>query len=168
MSKIGDFITREREKQDISIRGLSKITGISHSEINKIESGERATPSPYHLKMLADALGINQIECFKIAGYIDESQHENSSPRTLILSDFTIDEFNQIQNYASFIKSQRVSSQGEEPTVKKNNLKVASLFAGIGGICYGFKQAGADIVWANEIDKDACKTYRHNFGDEYR
>ena len=40
MSKIGEFITREREKQDISIRGLSKITGISHSEINKIESGE--------------------------------------------------------------------------------------------------------------------------------
>ena len=85
MSRIGDFITREREKQDISIRGLSKITGISHSEINKIESGERATPSPYHLKMLADALGINQIECFKIAGYIDESQHENSSPRTLCI-----------------------------------------------------------------------------------
>ena len=61
MSKIGEFITREREKQDISIRGLSKITGISHSEINKIESGDRATPSPYHLKALADALGITLI-----------------------------------------------------------------------------------------------------------
>lgn len=46
-------------------------------------------------------------------------------------------------------------------------IRVASLFAGIGGICYGFKQAGAEIVWANEIDKDACKTYRHNFGDSY-
>lgn len=45
--------------------------------------------------------------------------------------------------------------------------KVASLFAGIGGLCYGFKQNGCDIVWANEIDKDACKTYRHNFGDSY-
>lgn len=45
--------------------------------------------------------------------------------------------------------------------------KVASLFAGIGGICYGFKQNGCDIVWANEIDRDACKTYRHNFGDSY-
>ena len=37
---------------------------------------------------------------------------------------------------------------------------VASLFAGIGGICLGFKQAGAEVVWANEIDKDACATYR--------
>jgi len=46
-------------------------------------------------------------------------------------------------------------------------LKVASLFAGIGGICYGFKQAGAEIIWANEIDHSACETYRHNFGSKY-
>jgi len=46
-------------------------------------------------------------------------------------------------------------------------MKVASMFAGIGGICLGFKQAGYDIVWANEKDSDACKTYRANFGDKY-
>ena len=40
---------------------------------------------------------------------------------------------------------------------------VASLFAGIGGICLGFKEAGANIAWANEIDKFACQTYRENF-----
>jgi DNA (cytosine-5)-methyltransferase 1 len=40
---------------------------------------------------------------------------------------------------------------------------VGSLFAGIGGICYGFKQAGCNIIWANEIDHAACKTYKHNF-----
>ena len=40
---------------------------------------------------------------------------------------------------------------------------VGSMFAGIGGICLGFKEAGADIVWANEIDHNACETYRLNF-----
>lgn len=40
---------------------------------------------------------------------------------------------------------------------------VGSMFAGIGGICLGFKEAGADIVWANEIDHSACETYRMNF-----
>lgn len=42
---------------------------------------------------------------------------------------------------------------------------VCSLFSGIGGIDLGFKQAGFDIVWANEIDSAACKTYRHNFAN---
>lgn len=45
--------------------------------------------------------------------------------------------------------------------------KVASLFAGIGGICLGFKQAEYDIIWANEYDQAACKTYRYNFGNDY-
>ena len=37
-----------------------------------------------------------------------------------------------------------------------------SLFAGIGGICIGFSQAGFTVKWANEIDKYACQTYRLN------
>lgn len=48
-----------------------------------------------------------------------------------------------------------------------NRYKVGSMFAGIGGICLGFKLAGAEIIWANEIDKYACVTYRTNFGDKY-
>lgn len=42
-------------------------------------------------------------------------------------------------------------------------LTIGSLFAGIGGVCYGFRQAGFQPEWANELDVDACKTYRHNF-----
>lgn len=46
--------------------------------------------------------------------------------------------------------------------------KVASLFAGIGGICLGlknakYKKSSFDLVWANEIDEYACETYRTNF-----
>ena len=46
-------------------------------------------------------------------------------------------------------------------------MRVASLFSGIGGIDLGFQQAGFDIVWANEFDKDAAKTYRYNFGPNH-
>jgi DNA (cytosine-5)-methyltransferase 1 len=42
-------------------------------------------------------------------------------------------------------------------------MRVGSLFAGIGGIDLGFQEAGFNIVWANEIDFNACKTYKLNF-----
>lgn len=42
------------------------------------------------------------------------------------------------------------------------SMRVCSLFSGIGGIDLGFAQAGFDIVWANEIDKSAAATYKHN------
>ncbi|MGM9552238.1 MAG: DNA (cytosine-5-)-methyltransferase [Clostridia bacterium] len=42
---------------------------------------------------------------------------------------------------------------------------ICSLYSGIGGIDLGFIQAGFDVVWANELDVAACKTYRHNFKD---
>lgn len=48
-----------------------------------------------------------------------------------------------------------------------NRVKVASMFAGMGGICHAFTLAGAQVVWANELDKHACITYRLNFGDSY-
>lgn len=41
-------------------------------------------------------------------------------------------------------------------------LEVVSLFAGVGGICQGFKNAGFSVIWANEIDKNACVTYGLN------
>ncbi|MCS5420298.1 MULTISPECIES: DNA (cytosine-5-)-methyltransferase [Psychrilyobacter] len=43
--------------------------------------------------------------------------------------------------------------------------KVGSLFAGVGGVCLGFKRASEhfELTFANEMDKDACKTYKANF-----
>lgn len=163
MSQIGDYLQKIRLEQQISIRRLATLTDISHSEINKIENGERTNPSPLNLKAIAKVLGINQIECFKIAGYIDPDEQSLDN----YFSDFSNEETKQIKAYAKFIHSQQKNESKEDANIMKNGLKVASLFAGIGGICYGFKQAGAKIVWANELDKDACKTYRHNFGDKY-
>ncbi|KAI4453088.1 cytosine-specific methyltransferase [Holotrichia oblita] len=40
--------------------------------------------------------------------------------------------------------------------------KLASLFAGIGGIDLGFENAGFESVWANDIDKFAAVTFKAN------
>lgn len=41
-------------------------------------------------------------------------------------------------------------------------LKVCSLFSGCGGFDIGFLEAGFEIVWANDIDKYAVKSYIEN------
>lgn len=41
----------------------------------------------------------------------------------------------------------------------------ASLFSGCGGFDLGFRQAGFRTVFANDIDHDACATYRLNLGE---
>jgi DNA (cytosine-5)-methyltransferase 1 len=42
-------------------------------------------------------------------------------------------------------------------------LSVAALFAGAGGLDLGFQQAGFQVPWANEYDKDIWATYEANF-----
>lgn len=45
-------------------------------------------------------------------------------------------------------------------------MKIVSLFSGAGGLDYGIKSAGNKILWANDIDKNAVKTYAYNIGNE--
>lgn len=41
-------------------------------------------------------------------------------------------------------------------------MKIISFFAGAGGLDLGFTNAGADVIWANEYDKDIWETYEKN------
>ena len=42
-------------------------------------------------------------------------------------------------------------------------MRVLSLFSGIGGLDAGFEKAGFNIVWGNDFDKYAVKTYAANY-----
>jgi len=44
--------------------------------------------------------------------------------------------------------------------------RLISLFSGCGGLDLGFKQAGFNVVWANDFDSDAQTVYTLNFGKE--
>lgn len=43
--------------------------------------------------------------------------------------------------------------------------RVVSLFSGAGGMDLGFVNQGFDIVWANDFDENAVKTYQKNIGN---
>ncbi|HHR6036942.1 TPA: DNA cytosine methyltransferase [Providencia alcalifaciens] len=40
--------------------------------------------------------------------------------------------------------------------------RIVSFFAGAGGLDLGFEQAGFNVIWANEFDKDIWATYKKN------
>ena len=44
-------------------------------------------------------------------------------------------------------------------------MKIVSLFSGAGGLDLGLIQAGNEVIWANDIDKDAVETYKKNIGN---
>lgn len=44
-------------------------------------------------------------------------------------------------------------------------MQVVSLFSGAGGLDLGFKMAGHEIVWANDLYEDAVETYKQNLGN---
>lgn len=44
-------------------------------------------------------------------------------------------------------------------------MRVVSLFSGAGGFDLGLIQAGHEVVWANDFDKDAVATYSLNIGN---
>ncbi len=44
-------------------------------------------------------------------------------------------------------------------------MKVVSLFSGAGGLDLGFKMAGHEIIWANDLYGDAVETYKLNIGN---
>ena len=44
----------------------------------------------------------------------------------------------------------------------KERYKIVSLFSGCGGLDLGFRQAGFDVIWANDIDSSVSTTYKYN------
>lgn len=62
--------------------------------------------------------------------------------------------------------SSLAAPEPREPTWRTvSNLKVASLFAGTGGLDLGFIRAKHDVVWANDFQPDSVRSYKKNIGD---
>ncbi len=51
--------------------------------------------------------------------------------------------------------------------VPKNKYTIGGLCSGVGGIELGYKQAGFDIAWANDMDKNAMATYEALVGKNH-
>lgn len=106
LTEIGQIIEAKRIEKKLSIRALASICGISHSEVNKIEDGRRINPSALHLKEIAKALDIDQIQIMVMAGYIDSVEGKKYLPVALSnIEDLSIEELKTVQLFIDFIRT---------------------------------------------------------------
>ena len=69
--KIGEYIQKLRESNNLSQRRLGELAEVSNTEISRIESGERQEVSPSVLKAIAPFLGVSYGKLMQVAGYIE-------------------------------------------------------------------------------------------------
>ncbi|MDJ0304749.1 helix-turn-helix domain-containing protein [Dehalobacter sp.] len=85
-TNIGSYIAQLRAEKKISQRELSDRSGISNTEISRIEAGKRNNPTPATLRALSEALNIEYSDLMKVAGYIEEI-HETDKFYELVFKD---------------------------------------------------------------------------------
>ncbi len=73
---LAEVLKRKRIKLGLSQRELGRLSGVSHTEIFRIENGERLEYNLTILLKLCDVLGINIIELLIATGYISKNYME--------------------------------------------------------------------------------------------
>lgn len=85
-TEVGKYIADMRTEKKWSQRELADKSGISNTEISRLETGKRTNPTPATLHALADALKTEYRDLMKLAGYIEEV-HEKDKLYELVFKD---------------------------------------------------------------------------------
>lgn len=116
---LGHEIKRVRELRGLSLGAVSKPAGVSPAYIQKLERDQVTSPSPHRLQRVAQALGIEYAELYRLARYpnpIEDSAAAEADPsapgvpvsplRRLLLDEkeVTDDEIEQLVRYLAFIR----------------------------------------------------------------
>ncbi len=153
------FDIRDRRNEiGLSQSKLADLTGIGQARISAYELGKFD-------------LNLNEIK--KIANHleiIDDTTVQALKKKRYQNSNYLESIINQRQR-KSYKKTKRNQEYLEVLKTLENNflnpakteLKVASFFAGCGGLCYGIKAAGFDIVATNELIDAYKEIYKLNF-----
>lgn len=105
--KLGKYINKFKEKQNLGFNQLSMKSGINPAALNRILNGTNKKINPYLLMKLASALRIDYKELYKIVGYLDSEDVETNVDKS-----YYEDQFDKIPLFES-ISAGYGSSSGE-------------------------------------------------------
>lgn len=151
------------------IRERRSDIGLSQSKLADITGIEQARISAYEL----GKLDLSVMEVNKIANHlekIDETavlklkkkRFQNSEHLESLISQRPRRSFSKTKRNKEYLEVlKNLESQFIDPP--NTGLKAVSFFAGCGGLCYGVKAAGFEIVATNELVEDYKAIYQLNF-----
>lgn len=79
---LGSYLNQVRTERGYSLRDVADRSGVSATEISRIETGKRLKPSPDVLRPIAEALLVSYPYLLQLAGYLDESAREKEPKET--------------------------------------------------------------------------------------
>lgn len=119
MNELGNLIKELREKKKFSQRQLALYSGISNTEISKLESGERQKPNPNILKQISPHLGVTHEYLMSVAGYTDDDCNGN----------MLINEIDELEKeFPEGVKILRRASKQLSSKAKKKMIKIIETF----------------------------------------
>ncbi|MCG9967295.1 helix-turn-helix domain-containing protein [Pelotomaculum terephthalicicum JT] len=108
MSMLGKYIADQRTTKNLSMRKLANLAKISHTEIHRLEAGERKNPSPFVLKSIAHALDLNFEDIMEAAGYTDNFLSASVSPVSLPgIEELDEKELEEVRDFIDFLRSKK-------------------------------------------------------------
>jgi HTH-type transcriptional regulator, competence development regulator len=113
MTEFGEKLRRLRKKKGLTIRKLSELSGVAHSYLSQVETGNRGIPKVDTLEKIASGLNIPSLDLLMLAGYLSEKPETQLEIRSL--PDI---QFDDLEYYEIFFKG-RVLTETEKTKIKK-------------------------------------------------
>ncbi len=109
---LGEALRRIREMNNLTLRAVERITGVSNAYLSQLERGKIDKPSPGFLFKLAEAYGVPYDQLMEKAGYISRENDERERRPNLIVTalaalSLTPEEEREVVNYATYLLSKR-------------------------------------------------------------
>lgn len=153
-------IRKIRQDASLSQARFAEITGISQYRLSEIELF-KASPTPDELSRISNtaAAVLNGSIKVRKGKRISKKSFESSIIQTHPRRSYDITPRN--AEYLRTLSALEQHFRAPRPQAPV----VVSFFTGCGGMCYGLKAAGFNIVAANELVEAYKDIYRLNFGD---
>lgn len=159
MTKVGELIQKGRENNNLSMRQLAELANVSHSDISRIESGEREVPNPKVLRKISKYIGINYNDLMYASGlgaqvsklnpYLTE-YYNNLKGDDLRIAYKNLQ--SAVQNNNIVIESLKKQTEDESIEEEKKNVLLETI---------------EDLEYQNETNEEILKLLKGNAAEEF-